>query len=153
MLVPWARRAAIFNELMAQADAMVKAGNLVGAIPLYQQIIDMRDRRFTPIVRAKLDAINADQLRETTTAISMTTTVATRIELPGWVKENTTGVIVTPGDAVCLVGDFVLRRGEPIPAYPEVKVATITPTTVTYVVQDEKFEVVLKHDEVAGAGK
>ena len=40
-----------------------------------------------------------------------------------------------------LVGDFLLKIGDSIPNYPEVRIATIEKQLVTYEIADEKFNV------------
>jgi len=141
MLVPWVRRAAIFKELMTQADALLAAGKIADAMKLYQRVADLRDPRYTAIVQAKLATIDSQLALESQKAIAGAVQTEIKVELPGWVHDNTTGALVTPTDAVCLVGDYMLHPGEAIPSYPEVRVASITPTSVTYQVKDKQFEV------------
>ncbi len=147
MLLPWVRNEAIFKELSAQAEALEEAGEYDAAIALYQRIQRMGDPRFNLIAQDKIMAIAQAQAAQVQSAMAEAYVPEIKVELPNWVAENTTGVIVGEDRSLCLVGDFMLAEGEALPNYPEVRVAAISDKLVTYQVQHETFEVELKHEQ------
>ena len=144
MLVPWVRRAVIYGELSAQADSLMEAERYDEAIEVFERILDMNDPRFSVQVRAKLAQI-ADhrQAEDQAIAQAMVVEPEEKIELPPWVKSNTMGVIVSPGNSMCMVGTYLLREGDQLDKYPEVVVQEIAENQVTYRIKDKMFVVEL----------
>jgi hypothetical protein len=145
MLVPWVRNQAIYNELSSQADALVEQGNVDGAVELYQRILAMNDIRFDALVRAKLTEISATQ-QQKDLALAETQPASEIVELPPWVYDNTNGVIIDPGKDLCLVGEYLLKKGDALPNYPDIFIDTISGKKVSYRYKDKTFEVALKDE-------
>lgn len=147
MVVPWVRRAAIFKELIARADACATQGQIDQAVAIYQQILDMNDPRFNLAVQKKLAELNVTASRMV--AAQAQQIANEKVELPGWVHDNTTGVLFEKNNgarnALCLVGEYMLRIGEPVPNYPEVTVAAIAEKSVTYRYRNHDFSVELNN--------
>ena len=70
-----------------------------------------------------------------------------KIELPDWVRDNTTGVIVSDAENLCLVGESLLKVGDAVPNYPDVHVASIAGQGVTYQVKQKSFDVPLNPEQ------
>jgi hypothetical protein len=143
MLVPWVRNAAIFSEMNTAAELALKAGAIEQAIANYQRILALNDPRYTALVQGKLQEINNAKAAEAAKAANVGVVVA-NIELPSWVTENTTGVIDGGGENMALIGDDLVKVGQSIPRYPEIKVAQISGKKVVYQIQDKTFEIELK---------
>lgn len=142
MVAPWVRRAAIYKELSATAEALTTQGEYDKAVAVYQRILQLNDPRFNGAVHAKLTAIAERQNAAAMAAVQAQTQVE-HIELPAWIHDNTTGVIISPGRDMCLVGEYMLRLGDSVPNYPEVKISQIAPSKVVYQIRNQTFEVVL----------
>lgn len=147
MLVPWVRNAAIYSELSTKAEELISAGDIDGAVAVFNRIVAMGDPRFSAAVQARLAELNAQRQSAAIQLAQAGAAAEAKIELPNWVVENTTGVIVSPGEEMALVGDHMLKVGDALPNYPEVQVAGIQVDKVTYTVQDKAFEVELKEEE------
>lgn len=143
MLVPWVRRAAIFKELSAIAEEYFKNGELDKAVEVYQRILQMDDPRFNAEVHSKLQAIADKQNKQAIALMKETKAQDEKLELPAWIHDNTTGVIVSPDNAMCLVGEFMLRAGDKVPSYPEVTVVSISSQKVVYQIRNKTFDVPL----------
>jgi hypothetical protein len=143
MLVPWARNAAIFTELSTLADDFLKQKQFDKAAELYKRILGLNDARYHALALARLGEIAG--LNEKARAALAARDVAAEgpVELPAWVHDNTTAVIVSPGQNLCLVGEYMLAVGETLPNYPEVSVAAIDKDKVLYRVKSRTFEVSL----------
>lgn len=142
MVAPWVRRAAIFKELSVVAEMLTAQGEFDQAVAVYQRILQLNDPRFSGVVHAKLTAIAERQNAAAVAAIQAQTAVE-NIELPAWIHDNTTGVIISPGREMCLVGEYMLRLGDSVPNYPEVRICEIAPSKVVYQIRNKTFEVVL----------
>lgn len=150
MVVPWVRRAAIIKELLVRADGQLAAGRADQAVAIYKTVLDMRDQRFVGVVQQKLaelakqqqtDAVNLAKAQAVQTA-------SEKVELPGWVHDNTVGVLLDKkgaGSGLCLVGEYMLRIGEAVPTYPDVTVAAIGEKSVTYRYKNHDFSVELNN--------
>ena len=145
MIVPWVRRAAIFKELSLAAETLTTLGQLDKAVEVYQRIMQLDDPRYNGIVQAKLQAI-AEKQNKAVLIMNAAKTVDEKVDLPAWIHDNTTGVIISPGHEMCLVGEYMLHSGDKVPNYPEVKVATITQRKVVYQIKSRTFEVVLNNN-------
>jgi hypothetical protein len=144
MMVPWVRNAAIFKELSAQADAAMTASQLDKAADLYKKILDMKDPRYQAMALAKLGDIAGLQNERAKAALAATGAEAEPpVELPTWVSEHTTGVLVGEDKNICLVGDSMLSVGDALPNYPDVKVAEIDKDKVVYAIRNKTFAVEL----------
>lgn len=145
MVVPWVRRAAIYKELSARAKDAIDAEDFQSAAELYVRIINMNDERYNDVARACLAEIQAREQDVQMAAVEALQAPEKEpvIELPAWVADNTTGVIIEPGSGVCLIGDFMLAEGQTLPNYPDVKIATIEQKRVVYQIKDQSFEVKL----------
>jgi len=146
MLVPWVRRSAIFKELSDLADANLQKGSMDQAVAVYQKILAMNDPRFTMLAQAKLAEIAQKQNKAAVDASKAAKAVEEKVELPAWVQDNTSGVIIQPGSEQCLVGEFMLRVGETLPNYPEIRIASIQEKTVTYQIKNKTFVVNLNQE-------
>lgn len=146
MIVPWVRRAAIYKELSSLADSFTGLGQFDKAVELYQRILQLDDPRYNAEVHAKLTAIAEKQNAKAMAVMQASHPVEERIDLPPWIHDNTTGVIVSPGREMCLVGEYMLHIGDTVPNYPDVRVATISQHKVTYQIRNRSFEVVLNNN-------
>lgn len=147
MVVPWVRRAAIYKELSVAAEHFVQEEHFDKAIALYRKILEMDDPRYNAIVHSKLDEIAMLQREDLEQIEQARTEARPVIELPPWLYQNTTGVIVDPRRELCLVGDYMLAIGDPVPNYPEVTVSEINRQSVTYRIKNQSFVV---HLQTAG---
>jgi hypothetical protein len=59
-------------------------------------------------------------------------------ELPDWIRNNTTGIMLSD-DKTVIVGDDFLAVGQSVPRYPTVRVKSINASEVTFVYQDKEF--------------
>ncbi len=147
MVVPWVRRAAIYRELSTQAEDHLKDGQIDEALDLFGRIIALNDQRFTPLVRQRLSQIQAQQQAEVEKMLALQSESSPArevVELPQWVQTNTSGVLREhDGSGLCLVGEYMLRVGQPLPNYPEITVAEIGERAVVYRIRDLEFKVVL----------
>lgn len=142
MIFPPTRNAAIYAELSLEAERAIEAGNLEAAAVAYKQILDLNDRRYSAEVRSKIAQINAMLGAELAAA---STDEEIIVELPSWVRENTRGVLFEEDEPMCLVGDFLLKVGDEVPSYPNVRIGSIDKRQVTFSVSDrESFEVDVK---------
>lgn len=148
MLVPWVRRSAIFNELSMQARDAMAVENYELAANLYHRIFDLNDPRFTEVARSKIEEIISKQsdLKVAETMAIAQVDQEDLVELPVWVIDNTTGVIIDSGSDVCLIGDYVLAEGSTLPNYPEVMIASIERKRVIYQIREQSFEVILENN-------
>lgn len=144
MVVPWVRRAAIYKELSSLAEKLASEKKFDAAVVLYQRILALNDERYNGIARAKLVAIAEMQNASALAALNATRTMEPPVVLPAWVQDNTTGVIISRERDMCLVGNYMLHVGDAVPDYPDVKVATIAPSKVVYIIKNKSFEVTLK---------
>jgi hypothetical protein len=144
MLVPWVRNAAIFQELSARAEASLKANELDNAADLFKRILDLNDVRFYSLAVSKLNEIAGLKNERALSALSaQNAAYDVPAELPSWVTENTTAVIVSPSEEICLVGEYTLSVGDSLPNYPEIKVAGIDRDMVRYQIKSKTYEVEL----------
>ncbi|MCL5270630.1 MAG: hypothetical protein M1457_08805 [bacterium] len=147
MLVPWVRDAVIFEELSTIAEGLL-AGNKVGeAKQVFQRIIQMNNPRYTMAAQARLAQIMTAEEAAAAAKAGEQQITEEQIQLPPWVQDNTSGVIVSPGGNLCLVGDFLLKVGDCLPNYPEVSVTGITNNTVTYAIRNKHFDVTLENGD------
>ena len=147
MLVPWVRSKAIFTELTANAQKMMEQNRLDEAVSLYQRILELNDTRYTAIAMEKIEEIAQMQNEMARAAMQAANpqVIEENIELPSWVAENTTGVIVSPTERLCLVGEHMLMIGDAVPDFPDVVVGSIDNDLVTYQIRQKNFEVVLEN--------
>ena len=150
MIFPATRNAAIFIELSAEAEQLVRERKLIEAIRVYERIVELADRRYFLEARRKINALRAEAGLKAAEFIAEEEIVA---ELPGWVPSNTRGILYDENFQICLVGDFLLRPGDPVPTYPEVSVESISPSLVVYRMGRQTFEVpVTGYEEFGAAG-
>lgn len=142
MIFPPVRNAAIYMELSKEAEQLIADGKYRDALGVYQKILDLKDRRFILDTKNKIATLSAEigAIAAANTAMSLEPIY----ELPEWVRENTNGILLDPKKPMCLVGDYLLKQGDPVPNYPEVKVASIEKERVTYRVANQSFEVPVK---------
>ena len=154
MVFPPIRNAAIYSELSIQAEALEKENKLTEALVLYDRILSLNDRRFTPPIREKVAQLHAALGNERAAAEVQLASANIAPELPEWVRENTSGVLLDSNQSMCLVGDFLLKAGDAIPTYPNVKVTSIEREKVVFEVSETKFDVDVKgYDEWGAAEK
>ena len=147
MIIPWVRTEIVTNEQIAQArqyvtDAEIltdfeakKARYLLAIQELDRVIKSDPTSRYGKDAQALKDKIRA--LIEKIPAAGATPTPATTKppELPPWVASNTRAIIYDASpkhDSTVLVGDDMLRVGDVVPKYPEVKVLQIDLRSVVY---------------------
>lgn len=145
MLLLWVRNAAIFRELSEQAEALVEAEQFEEAIVLYQRVKELGEPQYHAAAQQKLTEIALLQQDLIEELVGETT--IENIELPPWVRDNTTGIIKSPGIDLCLVGEFMLRVGDVLPNYPEIEVASIEGKRVIYQIKHQTFEVELPEED------
>jgi hypothetical protein len=150
MIFPPVRNAAIFAELSLRAEKLMEENKLVDAVVLYDRIVKLEDPRYLAQARDKRAAIMAmieESQRPADIVLEMPVEVV--IELPAWVSENTKGVIAGDGGSasICLVGDSLLKAGDVVPSYPNVRVVEITKEKVVYEISDQRFEVKVKGND------
>lgn len=144
MLMPWVRNAAIHQELTDRADQMIEQGRYDVAIECYKEILKLNDERFNAQARAVLSEIAGIQEDAQVEQMMALVVAEEQIELPAWVNDNTTGVIIGPGTNLCLVGEFMLNEGDTLPNYPDITIASIQSKQVVYQIKDKTFEVDLR---------
>ena len=156
MLAPWVRRSAVYRELNSQALMLESANDVRGAAEVYGRIMDLKDPRFAPKIQNQLMRLALKKEAEEKKAQEAAKMAAQAegkkpaeemIELPDWVRDNTTGVIVSDTENLCLVGESLLRVGDPVPNYPDVHVASIAGQGVTYQLKQKSFDVPLNPEQ------
>lgn len=142
MVFPPVRNAAIYAELTRDAEALIKRGKLAEAQLKYKRILDLNDKRYILEMRNKIAELNS---RMGAAKMILDESQMIQVELPQWIRTNTRGILYEESDPMVLVGDFMLRVGDPVPSHPEVRVENITKRQVTYRVADRKsFNVAVK---------
>lgn len=142
MVFPPVRNAAIYAELTRDAEALIKRGKLAEAQLKYKRILDLNDKRYIMEMRNKIAELNS---RMGAQKMVLDESQMINVQLPQWVRTNTRGILYEESDPMVLVGDFMLRVGDPVPSHPEVRVENITKRQVTYRVSDRKsFNVAVK---------
>lgn len=154
MVFPPVRNAAIYAELSLQAEALIRDNKFEEAAVVYAKIVDLKDRRYIAEAKQKISeiqvALGAEQAQRNQTQVASNQPV----ELPDWIRENTSGVLFDKAVPMCLVGDFLLKPGDPIPSYPEVRVLSIAKEKVTYQIASQDFPVDVKgYDDWGKADK
>lgn len=147
MLVPWTRARVLLSELDAIAKMAIAGKNW----DLAQNAMNRMQGLGTEDSAAKsLECMNALQAammaeRENLGKISG---IPMEAKLPEWVAQNTTGIIFDGREPMCLVGTYVLKKGDLVPRQPyEVKIAAIDRKFVQYQVMDKLFTVALQEGE------
>lgn len=142
MIFPPVRNAAIYAELTAEAERLIKQGKLEEAQQCYKRILDLNDKRYALEMRNKIAQLNN---RMGAARMILEDEAMIDVKLPPWVRTNTRGILYDETDPMVLVGDYTLRIGDPVPSHPEVRVEAVTKRTVTYRVADrQSFNVAVK---------
>ena len=136
MVFPPIRNAAIYTELKTEADDLVEAGKLAEAVGLLGKILSLNDRRFIRDTQLMMAELNAKLGLATQADVEVVL-----VDLPGWVRDNTRGVMYDAVRPLCLVGDYLLEIGDVVPDFPGVRIAGITQQRVTYQVSDQTFDI------------
>jgi len=160
MIIPWVREQIVINEkvadarnLLQRARGQVEERNIVEGQRIARQakeILDGLKEQF-PEASAKREVQNTD--RDLQGILAMDPTVRSTIidtpverdipiELPTWIKVNTKGVLIDredPGESIALVGDFIVKAGQPVEQFPRVVVKEILPQQVIYEFEDNDF--------------
>jgi hypothetical protein len=157
MLVPWTHVRVRSEEFRRVAEEATKAKNWRKAYDNYVNAVRMLDTLPPSWIQMKslvdLRQKSAQDLENLKRLLppGMVMTIASQegeARLPEWVKGNTTGLILSPRDPVCLVGPYTLRVGDMIPGQDmPVAVYKIERDTVTYKVKDKLFPVKLREGE------
>ncbi len=144
MIIPWVRREVIVRELIEMAQEKIKEGRLQEAKKYLEEVLrEYPGSRHIKEARAELNQVKK-MLAE---GYGPEGVRRPQLVLPSWVVSNTSGVIVDKQDStqsVVLVGDAILRIGEPVPDYDEVVVDEIKEKEVVYRYHSRKFPVVVE---------
>jgi len=157
MLVPWTHVRVRSEEYRRMAEAATKAKDWDKAYENYVNAVRMLDTLPRSWIQMKslmdlrqksaLDLENLKRMLPPGVVLAIASQEG-EARLPEWVKDNTTGLILSPRDPVCLVGTYTLRVGEMIPGQDmPVVVYKIEKDTVTYKVKDKLFPVKLREGE------
>lgn len=157
MLVPWTHVRVRSEEFRRVAEAAIKAKDWRKAYDNYANAVRMLDTLPPSWIQMKSlvelrqkSALDLENLKRMIPP-GMVMAIASQegeARLPEWVKGNTTGLILSPRDPVCLVGPYTLRVGDMIPGQDmPVVVYKIERDTVTYKVKDKLFPVKLREGE------
>jgi len=157
MLVPWTHVRVRSEEFRRVAEAATKAKDWRKAYDNYVNAVRMLDTLPPSWIQMKslmdLRQKSAQDLENLKRLLppGMVMAYASQegeARLPEWVKGNTTGLILSPRDPICLVGPYTLRVGEMVPGQDmPVVVYKIERDTVTYKVKDKLFPVKLREGE------
>ena len=144
MIIPWVRREVIVRELIEMAQEKINEGYLQEAKKYLEEVLrEYPGSRHIKEARTELNRVKK-MLAE---GYGPDGVRRPRFVLPSWVVSNTSGVIVDkqdPTQSVVLVGDEILRNGEPVPDYDEVVVDEIKEKEVVYRYHSRKFPVVVE---------
>jgi hypothetical protein len=157
MLVPWTHVRVRSDEYRRVGEAATKAKDWRKAYENYANAVRMLDTLPASWIQMKSlvelrqkSALDLENLKRMIPP-GMVLAIASQVgeaRLPEWVKDNTTGLILSARDPVCLVGPYTLRVGEMIPGQDmPVVVYKIERDTVTYKVKDKLFPVKLREGE------
>ncbi|MBI3735779.1 hypothetical protein HY256_04620, partial [Candidatus Sumerlaeota bacterium] len=172
MIYPPVRNEAIKNELFMKADQLLKESGLNTKDPaknpnfskdlvqkttetLLSVITITKDSRFTEEVNRKVREINLAATGVHPPKGTPTPSPVAPCELPEEVKANVRGIIASQTDPSCLIADYILKVGDTVPDYPNVKIISIAPGVITFEVSCEgnktkTSEVTLKPNEEVG---
>lgn len=142
MMVPWIRAAVVFKDLEKLALSLMEQERLGEARQIYRLMLEIDDARVQAHAEAGLAAI-LDRERALAAANEREVMIEEVVELPPWVVENTTGVVISHTQNMALVGDYLLRVGDHLPNFPQVYVAEIADQSVTYELRGHTFDVEL----------
>jgi hypothetical protein len=129
MLFPPVRNAAIYAELTLEAQNLIERGQLEEAQERYVRILELDDRRYNLEMRNKIEQLNRRIGRE---RVAIQGNVEPEVRLPPWVRQNSRGILYEENDPMALVGDFVLRVGDVVPSFPDVKIESISKHSIRY---------------------
>lgn len=157
MIIPWVRERVVAEELFTEAMVARSVRDFEKAKAILREINDQYpntehgqkapgeianiDRT---IEEERLAAIAREQaaLEPDGPVLIAEPPAPQRPQLPQWVKDNTTAVMMTEtGEPVAMVGAEFLRPGDPVPRYSAVRVKTVAPSAVVYVYENEEFTV------------
>ncbi len=152
MIIPWVRAQVVAQQLQEDAEAAERAGDWESARAVYERIRTEfpntdQGQAAAQNVRRVERRIEMAMLGETEPEpvepedVVFEDPTAQRVELPTWIRTNTTGVFAFSDRSIVIVGDEFLQVGDVVPGYPAVTLAKVEPSLVTYRFQDRDFEV------------
>lgn len=145
MIIPWVRERVVAESLLADATTAIAAKDYVKARETLKVICEMYpDTPSRPEAERQLGLMSGSPV-----GVGGIIDLAppAMITLPDWVSDNLTGVVISEGNKpIALVGNDVLRVGDPVPRYPAVRVKSIAPSEVVFEYMDKEIQV-----EVVGA--
>jgi hypothetical protein len=157
MLVPWTHVRVRSDEFRRMGEEATKNKDWAKAYESYLNAIHLLDSSHAPWAYTKplmdlreksdLELANLRNMLPPGMAFSLASAEA-EARLPEWVKSNTSGIILSRKDPVCLVGPYTLHLGELVPGQDmPVYVHKIDRDTVTYRVKNKLFPVTLREGE------
>lgn len=143
MIIPWVREAIVAGELLADAEKIFREaapnGDRDAGKRALDKLVEIRTKYPQAVVaqaaatlEAQVTAFVSAQSDDPTTSRPIN---PIRKDLPPWVPSNTTGILLDledPSQSIVLVGDYILRVGDALPRYTNVKVKEIRAQQVVY---------------------
>ncbi|MCX8036523.1 MAG: hypothetical protein N3D11_05610 [Candidatus Sumerlaeia bacterium] len=158
MIIDWIRMEIVNSELLAQAQTYIaeatqttdpearKARYLLAIQELDRVIKTDPTSHQGKQAQAMKDKVRA-LIDQTTQATLKAKEVTKPPELPPYVPANTRAIVLDQSprnNHLVLIGDDLLRVGEVVPKYPEVKIAEINRNTVVYEYKGTRVTVVVE---------
>lgn len=147
MIIPWVRMRVMAQELWQDATIAVANRDYQQALEILRRIREQTPNteeaekapqemaRVERLMREAADGVAQPDPRDTAQAPEIR-----QAELPEWIVQNTTGVMM--GDRpVVIVGNDFLRVGDVVPRYAAVRVKSVSESEVVYVYQNKEFNV------------
>lgn len=146
MIIPWVRARIVAEEMFQDAGLAISAKDYEKAKSLLKEIQEKYPTT-EPGQKAASELERIAKAQEapakedpTTRAPEIALPPPEEIDIPEWVRTNTTGVIMmSTRPAVVVVGNDFLRQGESVPRFAGVQLKTIEPANVTYEYQSKDF--------------
>jgi len=144
MIVPWIRNTLLVKEFLDTMEEHLKRNRAQEAQTILRQIEELLPEVTDMELKVKVDARVAAAkklLADMAAASDGILPGATQtpppvptpdIVIPGWIRANVAGVMWQPKaeERMVLIGDEILKEGQPVPRYPEAKIEKINPNSV-----------------------
>ena len=153
MIIPWVREQIVVDEKLGDARELVDRARrdrdkdaAQRALEIVQELEEnypeAASRNNIREVRRAAENIMAQDFSSGPVTRQPTVAPEPEVELPPWIKLNTRGVLLdrdNPSESLALVGNFIVKAGEPIERFPAVTVKEILPQQVIYEYQGVDF--------------
>lgn len=146
MIIPWVRENTIALEMFEAAQAALAGNDLEKAKGI---LSELKEKYPKTDIGSKIDPALVEvqkriEIRDNKVDSRETPDPALKdpppLELPEWIKTNTTAILLSDTPVVVIGNDFV-AVGESVPRFNSVKVKSITPSEVVYTYGGKEFSI------------